>query len=201
MTKKKYCFKEFISDISKPPNWLTFLRIVGFFFFLLPLIRQDDFIIAFTVFILLEATDFIDGELARRKNMVTWLGKGLDPAADKVLLIGAIFALGIINAYPVPGLLLISFESLLLVMGIVAFFGKKRSIVLGANLFGKTKVILEVIIISFAFLARLNIFLAANNLILFIFWAATAAAALSILGHLGLLKFIMMPDNIFHKSA
>lgn len=187
MAEPKYCWQEFISDIHKVPNWFTFSRIIGFFFLLFPLLWHDKFIAAFAVFLLLEATDFIDGEWAHRKKMVTWLGKGLDPFADKVLLIGTMFVLGIFRMYPVPGLLLVSFEILLLIMGVMAFLNKNRSINLNANLFGKTKSILEAVAVSFMFLHRSGIFLVPDELTLSILWAAIFAATLSIFGHLGLL--------------
>ena len=197
MEKRKYGWREFASDMRKPPNWITFSRIIGFFFLLLPLLRHGYFPAAFIVFLLFAATDYLDGELARRKNMVTWLGKGLDPVADKVLLMGTMLTLGLFWIHPIPGLLLAALESTLLVMGMVAFFGfqatptiganeKRRDLILGANLFGKAKAVLEIILISFVFFERSGIFQMTDGSVLFLFWAATLAAAMSILRHLGM---------------
>ncbi|MDO8676735.1 MAG: CDP-alcohol phosphatidyltransferase family protein [Candidatus Azambacteria bacterium] len=202
MEERKYSWREFKADIRKLPNWITFSRVIGFFFLLLPLLRRDYFPLAFAAFLVLAATDWLDGWLARRTNMVTWLGKGLDPIADKVYLIGTMFALGFFSSYPIPGLLLVALEITLLIIGTVAFFGlqlvpaaiganeKNLDLILGANLFGKTKAVLEIILISFVFLERSNIFQIANDLILFLFWAITFAAMMSILEHLGVLRRI-----------
>jgi CDP-diacylglycerol--glycerol-3-phosphate 3-phosphatidyltransferase len=55
-----------------------------------------------TGFIVLAATDGIDGAIARRKGIVTKLGKTLDPIADKVLIGGAFLVLSIIAPEQVP---------------------------------------------------------------------------------------------------
>lgn len=180
-----------MEDIGKSPNWFTASRIFGFFFLLLPLLKNNIFSVAFIVFLLLVATDFIDGQLARRKNIVTWLGKGLDPAADKVLLIGTMFMLGIFKMYPVPGSLLVVFEGFLIVIGIAAFLSRNERFALGANSYGKVKAVLEVATASSLFIKRLNIFPVSFDVILFFLWFAAGYALMSILGHFGLLMGIV----------
>jgi CDP-diacylglycerol--glycerol-3-phosphate 3-phosphatidyltransferase len=56
--------------------------------------------VAAGLFVLGMATDGIDGFIARRYNMVTDLGKILDPIADKVLTGGALIALSILGELP-----------------------------------------------------------------------------------------------------
>jgi len=52
------------------------------------------------VFVFAIATDFVDGLLARRRNLVTDVGKLLDPIADKILIGGAAVGLSILGELP-----------------------------------------------------------------------------------------------------
>lgn len=70
------------------PNVLTYLRMAAIPVLILVLARSDlggSTNLAFLVFGLASLTDYFDGILARRHNMVTALGKLLDPLADKLL--------------------------------------------------------------------------------------------------------------------
>lgn len=87
------------------PNALTVLRILGVPVFLWLLLREggDDASWrwwAFGVFALLMITDRLDGELARRNNLITDFGKIADPIADKALMIGALVGLNVIGLLP-----------------------------------------------------------------------------------------------------
>lgn len=72
-----------LSDLKKSPNVVTLLRLALVPVALLLLVgeRREA---ALAVLVLLAATDWVDGFLARRLGQVTTLGKILDPAADKV---------------------------------------------------------------------------------------------------------------------
>jgi CDP-diacylglycerol--glycerol-3-phosphate 3-phosphatidyltransferase len=50
-------------------------------------------VLALGVFIIASLTDWLDGEIARRRNLITDLGKLLDPLADKVLISAAYIGL------------------------------------------------------------------------------------------------------------
>ena len=50
----------------------------------------------------LGSTDWVDGQLARRLDQVTNLGKILDPTADRVLLVTAVVGILAVGAIPKP---------------------------------------------------------------------------------------------------
>lgn len=73
------------------PNKLTLLRIVLILPFLLVLYLGVPFAsyIALAIFILASLTDMLDGQIARKRNLVTDFGKFADPLADKMLVTAA----------------------------------------------------------------------------------------------------------------
>ena len=72
------------------PNKITLTRIfmipMFVLFFYLDVMDGWNYLIAAIVFVLAAATDALDGHIARSRNLVTNLGKFLDPIADKVLV-------------------------------------------------------------------------------------------------------------------
>lgn len=75
------------------PNKLTVLRTIlipVFLFFMYADFIPFHFTIALVVFSLASLTDALDGQIARKYNLVTDFGKFLDPLADKALVIAAL---------------------------------------------------------------------------------------------------------------
>ena len=80
------------------PNKLTVLRVimVPFFvvFMLIPSLgAAPNKYIALALFCIASFTDFLDGHLARKHNLVTNFGKFMDPLADKLLVCSALICL------------------------------------------------------------------------------------------------------------
>lgn len=80
------------------PNKLTVLRVimVPFFvvFMLIPSLgAAANKYIALALFCIASFTDFLDGYLARKNNLVTNFGKFMDPLADKLLVCSALICL------------------------------------------------------------------------------------------------------------
>ena len=90
---------------SKPwnlPNAITAARIlaVPFFIWSLVSISSDESPmrwVSVLIFIIIMASDGVDGAIARKRGIVTDLGKLLDPIADKTLLGGALVTLSILG--------------------------------------------------------------------------------------------------------
>ena len=74
------------------PNKLTIGRIILIPFFILAFYLDftGHYLVALGIFAVAAFTDFLDGYIARKYNLVTDLGKFLDPIADKVLVLVAL---------------------------------------------------------------------------------------------------------------
>ena len=79
------------------PNKLTILRMIMIPVFLvvlyIPGLGMAGNIAAAAIFILASITDFLDGKIARKYNLVTNFGKFMDPLADKMLVSSAFICL------------------------------------------------------------------------------------------------------------
>ena len=77
------------------PNKLTLMRtlMVPIFVLCMYLDFNNSRIIATLIFAIASFTDFLDGYLARRDNLVTNFGKFADPLADKILVCSAMIML------------------------------------------------------------------------------------------------------------
>jgi CDP-diacylglycerol--glycerol-3-phosphate 3-phosphatidyltransferase len=93
------------SQVRNLPNALTGLRLllVPVFGWLLVRDGGDNSasrVVAFAVFVVATATDYFDGEIARRRSLVTAFGKIADPIADKALMGTALVSLSSLGQLP-----------------------------------------------------------------------------------------------------
>ncbi len=91
------------AGITHPANMLTITRLVfAPLLFWLVLDAVDTRGVSWAVFglgVTLASTDFFDGKVARRANVVSRSGAFLDPLADKVVILGSAFALVAVDRY------------------------------------------------------------------------------------------------------
>ncbi len=122
--------------------------------------------VSVVIFILAAFTDFLDGHIARKYNLVTDLGKLLDPIADKILVTAALFCVVATNPFAyrgqnqplavfadfvawqnftqifltVAGIVILARELLISAMRQIA---ASKGIVVQANIFGKIKTVCQ----------------------------------------------------------
>lgn len=123
------------------PNKLTLFRVVlipFFVFFLLaPYFEGYGNYIAVAIFIVASITDFLDGKIARKYNLVTNFGKFMDPLADKLLVCSALICLiqlELITAWVV--IIIIAREFIISGFRLVA---SDNGVVIAASYWGKLK--------------------------------------------------------------
>lgn len=153
-------------DVLTIPNLLSLVR-----FLLIPLIiwlyiGEDNNYAALGVIIVSALTDVVDGFVARRFNMVSNLGKIIDPFADKLTLGTIIICL--VSKYSLMLALVVLFaikEVLMGVMGLIVL--KKKESINSARWFGKVNTATLYIVTSLLILIPKMPLTVANVLIIF----------------------------------
>ena len=131
-------------------NKLTTLRVVLIPVFLVVLLSDlltepFDRYIAVAIFIVASITDFLDGYIARSRNMVTNFGKFMDPLADKLLVCSALIAMVELEDLPAwVAIIILSRE-----FAITGFrtLAMEANIVMAASWWGKIKTTTQMIMI------------------------------------------------------
>ncbi|MBY0275799.1 CDP-diacylglycerol--glycerol-3-phosphate 3-phosphatidyltransferase [Candidatus Binatia bacterium] len=91
-------------------------------------------------------SDWLDGYLARRRGLITNLGKFLDPLADKVLIISALIMLTAMPREPrVPGWIVAVIAAREVAVTGLRAIARDEGIVLGAESLGKAKMTFEIV--------------------------------------------------------
>lgn len=131
------------------PNKLTIFRVIlipFFVFFLLaPYFGVVGKYIATAIFILASLTDYFDGHLARKYNLVTNFGKFMDPIADKLLVCSALICLVELDRLPAWIVLIIIGREF-----IISGFRQVASdngVVIAASYWGKFKTTFQIIMV------------------------------------------------------
>lgn len=149
------------------PNKLTVLRMIMVPFFLLCMVIPfpHHYLVALIIFAAASITDYFDGMLARRHNLITNFGKFLDPLADKMLTTSALLGF-IAMGDRISGALWVAFITLFrefLVSGVRLAAVSDGGKVVAANIWGKLKTVSQ---------------MAAIIIILFVEWLADTVVAL-----------------------
>lgn len=140
------------------PNKLTMLRmflvVVFVVFMCLPTNLEWARYVALAVFILASITDFLDGYISRKKNLVTKFGKIMDPLADKMLVASGFILIataGVIPAWMAVVIVLRDF----FVTGL-RNFGADKEKDLAASLSGKVKTVFQLLAVILALVGTYN---------------------------------------------
>jgi cardiolipin synthase len=140
---------------------------------------KGDINAALGVFLAASFTDIVDGYIARRYNMITDLGKILDPVADKAMQITVLVSMAVRSLMPWVAVAVIMTKELMMFLGGVFLF--RKNVVVGANLYGKIATVMTsgcvMIILLFHEVMP-------QNLVLFLQWLPVFFAAVAFLRYL-----------------
>lgn len=163
------------------PNKLTILRMIMVPFFIAAFMKEM-YLASLIIFAAASLTDFFDGQIARKYNLVTNFGKIMDPLADKILVYSALCLFledELIKAWML--IVILAREFIVAGMRTVAASEGK---VLAADMSGKIKTVLQmvgiiVMILGLAASDYYNLALYVTNVGYYIFLASLAATVYS----------------------
>lgn len=130
------------------PNFLTIIRLL-----LVPIMAyfliSRDFTLAILFYVLASVTDILDGYIARKYNLITDLGKILDPLADKLLQFSALVGLWVVDVIPFWITLIFFLKEIFMGLGAIKLL-RRNDVVVSSKWFGKLSTILFFIAIVFS---------------------------------------------------
>ena len=128
------------------------------------------------IFIVASITDFIDGHLARKNNLVTDFGKFMDPLADKFLVNSSLIILAVQKSNLLPVLIVVLMIGRDIAVDGIKLISAKKGKTVAANIYGKLKTVFQMIAIPVIFLNGFpfNYLLKENTYIITIILASLA---------------------------
>ena len=128
---------------------LTIIRIclVPVFVVLLALNNVWEYMkyIALGIYVLASVTDYVDGIIARKKNLITRFGKLMDPLADKILVSAGFIMLTGMGVVPAWVTVIVVARDFLL--NTLRMFGTESGETIAAGIFGKIKTAFQMLTI------------------------------------------------------
>ena len=160
-------------NLTTLPNVLTYLRMAVIpliVLFLTPPASSLSLNTAFFLFVVASITDLLDGILARRHNLVTSIGKLLDPLADKLLTSAVLIML--IPLGKVPAWLVFLIIGREITITGLRSIAAGHGLILNASRMGKNKMISQTVALIFLLLCIPSIQSSLDKLGMFFLWVS-----------------------------
>ena len=170
------------------PNKLTVFRVILIPFFVVLLlfdITAYDEWIALAIFIIASFTDFLDGHIARKYNLVTNFGKFMDPLADKLLVCSALICL--VELSRIPAWIVILIIAREFIISGFRLIASDNGVVIAASYWGKFKTTFQMVMICLMIADIEQISLVTN----IVMWAAVILTVVSLVDYLVKNKDVM----------
>ncbi|MDD5949083.1 MAG: CDP-diacylglycerol--glycerol-3-phosphate 3-phosphatidyltransferase [Lachnospiraceae bacterium] len=137
------------------PNKITLMRVILIPFFIVFMMLPQGWAkwASLAIFVIASLTDFVDGQMARRMNLVTDFGKFMDPLADKMLVAAAMILF--VEIGKIPAWVVIVIIAREFIISGFRMMAAEKGVVIAAGWWGKIKtaetmVMLVVLLLFFA---------------------------------------------------
>ena len=136
-------------SLTSIPNLLTIFRIILVPFFIFSFYSQLFYlkILSLFIFFVGSVTDFFDGYLARKYNLITNFGKFVDPLADKILVLSAFFILHSLYKDYIPLWMVFLILVRDVVITVFRIYLSKKNTILKTSALAKRKTLFQIIVI------------------------------------------------------
>ena len=135
--------------------------------------------ICLAIFVVASITDWFDGYLARKNNLVTNFGKFMDPLADKLLVCSAMICMIELNRLPAWFVIIIIGREF--IISGFRLIAAENGIVIAANYWGKFKTASQMIMIILLILHFDGIFVTLEQLFI---WLSLALTIISLITYI-----------------
>ena len=165
------------------PNKLTIARMIIVPFLVIFLLTgwggEANRYISLTLFVVASVTDWFDGYLARKNNLVTNVGKIMDPLADKLLVCSAMICM--IDLKRLPAWFVIIIIAREFIISGFRLIAAENGIVIAANYWGKFKTASQMIMIILLILHFDGIFVILEQIFI---WLSLALTIISLITYI-----------------
>ena len=165
------------------PNKLTVARMIIVPFLVVFLLTgwggDANRYISLALFVVASVTDWFDGYLARKNNLVTNFGKFMDPLADKLLVCSAMICMIELNRLPAWFVIIIIGREF--IISGFRLIAAENGIVIAANYWGKLKTASQMIMIILLILHFDGIFVTLEQLFI---WLSLALTIISLITYI-----------------
>lgn len=165
------------------PNKLTIARMIIVPFLVIFLLTgwggEANRYISLTLFVVASVTDWFDGYLARKNNLVTNFGKFMDPLADKLLVCSAMICM--IDLKRLPAWFVIIIIAREFIISGFRLIAAENGIIIAANYWGKFKTASQMIMIILLILHFDGIFVILEQIFI---WLSLALTIISLITYI-----------------
>lgn len=177
------------------PNKLTVLRVMMIPFFVVFMLTDlgGDYgkYIAFAIFTIASLTDLLDGNIARKYNLVTNFGKFMDPLADKLLVCSALICL--VEMERLAAWMVIVIIAREFIISGFRLVASDNGVVIAASYWGKFKTTFQMLMIILLILDLGGVFRTIETVVT---WIALVLTLVSLIDYLVKNKGVLLEGDI-----